>query len=84
MPPSDFARFVIPARYGFGVEVPEDGAHCSNCFYLGKSKEDCNNAIYRRYMGTSKFSRNRTAERFCCALWVQEDKGDLVPEGERL
>lgn len=82
MPHSDLKRFVIPAKYGFGVKVPEDGAHCANCFYLGKSRKDCNNAIYRRVEQTSKLGA--AAEVFCCPVWIQKDVGDLVPEGERL
>ena len=82
MPQPDLKRFVIPAKYGFGVEVPKGGSSCASCFYLGESRKDCNNALYRRYEETSKLGA--AAEEFCCAVWIQKDVGDLVPEGERL
>lgn len=82
MPQPDVKRFVIPARFGFGVKVPEGGSSCATCFYVSKDGKSCNNALYRKYQGTSDLGAN--ADAFCCAVWIQKDVGDLVPENERL
>jgi hypothetical protein len=74
-------RFVIPARYGFGVEVPKGGSSCASCFYVGGDGASCNNAIFRRVEGTSELGK--PASEFCCPLWTRENVGDLVPEAER-
>lgn len=78
----DLKRFVIPARYGFGVEVPKGGSSCSTCFYVSKDAENCNNALFRRVEGTAKLGDK--ADAYCCPLWIQKDVGDLVPEHNRL
>lgn len=61
---------VIPARYPFAEEVPEEGARCSTCAYLSDDRKHCNNRLYREDMKTKELQA--PADRFCCMVWSAE------------
>jgi hypothetical protein len=58
---------LYPKDHQLGTTVPDAGASCATCHYLGPSGGTCLNPGFIRWAGTGKLPT--VAKNWCCDLW---------------